>query len=337
MSLGKGMAFRQVSILTAVELLRQPITLLLTTSALVFIFLLPFVLTHNLGETGKLIRDSALAVIFLGSLLLAAPAACGAVRSEMQRGTAASVLSKPIGRGRFLLAKYAGVAMVMLLFIWMLSLAVLTAERMAEVPAIALKLLLIQIGTILIAYIIAGARNYMTKASFPSTAMLCLALLLTFSFLGSLGITTTEYVDPAGHGHSHGGEQKAPLDFFSGQKWTLLPACCLLAMAALMLQALALFCATRLRVVPTLTVCSLFFLLGLVTDYLFASRADDSWWASTAYTLLPNWQHFWLADALTSGGSIPWSYVGQTVVYSIAWIAGILLLAMGSFERMEVS
>ena len=103
-----------------------------------------------------------------------------------------------------------------------------------------------------------------------------------------------------------------------------------------MLQALALLCATRLKVVPTLTICSLFFLLGLMSDYLFNSDDGSSALSSILYTLLPNWQHFWLADALTGGGSIPWSYVGQVAVYSLAWIGGILFLAMGSFERMEV-
>jgi len=33
---------------------------------------------------------------------------------------------------------------------------------------------------------------------------------------------------------------------------------------------------------------------------------------------------------------VPWSYVGQAAVYALAWTGGILLLALGGFERMEV-
>ena len=59
-------------------------------------------------------------------------------------------------------------------------------------------------------------------------------------------------------------------------------------------------------------------------------------WASVAYTLLPNWQHFWMADALTAGGSIPWSYVAQAAVYATAWTGGLLCVALALFDQMEV-
>ena len=330
------LAFRQVALLTAIELFRQPICLLLCTSTVAFIALLPVLLTHNLGESGKLVRDSALALIFLGALLLSAAAACGAVRNEMGGGTAASVLSKPIGRGRFLLAKFVGVSCIMLWFVWISSLSVLMAERVAETPALTLKLIGLQTGILAASYLFAAYRNFKFRVSFPATALIALGIFLTLGFIISLGVHPTQYIDPAGHGHEHGEAVAAATTLRSPQRWTLLPACGLLAMAALMLQALALFCATRLRIVPTLTICTLFFLLGLMSDYLFAGATEPSFIASTIYTLLPNWQHFWMADALTGGGSIPWHYVAQTALYSFTWIGGVLLLAIGSFQRMEV-
>ena len=52
------------------------------------------------------------------------------------------------------------------------------------------------------------------------------------------------------------------------------------------------------------------FLLGLMTDYLFKGAADGgSWWAKVGYAVIPNWQQFWLADALEDKKSIPWTYV----------------------------
>jgi hypothetical protein len=73
-----------------------------------------------------------------------------------------------------------------------------------------------------------------------------------------------------------------------------------------------------------------------MSDYLLAERALNAGWARVLYVVLPNWQHFWMADALTADGIVPWSYVAQAAVYALAWTGGILLLAMGGFERMEV-
>ena len=96
--------------LTAVEALRQPIVLLLTLSCVVFVALLPGLIMHVMGEPDRLVRDSALAVQFVGGLLLAGYTACAAVKHEIQRGTVATVLTKPVGRTLFFLSKYAGVA-----------------------------------------------------------------------------------------------------------------------------------------------------------------------------------------------------------------------------------
>jgi len=43
------------------------------------------------------------------------------------------------------------------------------------------------------------------------------------------------------------------------------------------LAALALACSTRLDMIPTLAICSAFFLLGIMSDYLFGRRADPVW------------------------------------------------------------
>jgi hypothetical protein len=38
---------------------------------------------------------------------------------------------------------------------------------------------------------------------------------------------------------------------------------------------------------------------GLMSDYFWGERAKaGSWWASILYAVTPNWQLFWLADAL---------------------------------------
>lgn len=321
--------------LTCVEIPRQPAVLLLTTTLVVFIGSLPFLITHNLGEAGKLVRDSSMAMMFLGSLLLAVPAACNAVSNEIRRGTAGAILSKPIGRLRFLAAKYLGVSGVMLTFSAMATVAILIADRAAARSfQVGWAFLLPLFVAVAAAYAVAAVLNFRGGRPFASTAFWCLlpALLLAFVFtLFVSGPGGESLIEHAGHAHDleHAGE-KIPV------RWALVPACLCLTFAALMIQALALLFALRLAVVPTLSICAGFFLLGLMSDFLLARRAAEALWARILYLLLPNWQHFWLADALTGGGAVPWSYVTEAAVYALAWSAGILLLAMGLFDRMEV-
>ncbi len=56
--------------------------------------------------------------------------------------------------------------------------------------------------------------------------------------------------------------------------WRLMPAAILILFALWILAALALACSTRLDMIPTLAICSAFFLLGIMSDYLFGRRAE---------------------------------------------------------------
>src|SRR5207248_1718537 len=119
-------------------------------------------------------------------------------------------------------------------------------------------------------------------------------------------------------------KEAKPHPFATGVDWRLIPAAVLILFALWILAALALTCSTRLDIIPTLTICSAFFLLGLMSDYLFGRRASATaspatllaWLkhalASVLYSVTPNWQLFWLADALDmEKGKLPWAYVGK--------------------------
>ena len=61
------------------------------------------------------------------------------------------------------------------------------------------------------------------------------------------------------------------------------------------------------------------------------------WWASLLYTVVPNWQLFWLADALEGKNQIPWSYVGRAFGYVIGYLGASLALGLVLFEERELS
>jgi len=61
------------------------------------------------------------------------------------------------------------------------------------------------------------------------------------------------------------------------------------------------------------------------------------WWASVVYTVVPNWQLFWLADALEGKNKIPWSYVGRAFGYVVGYLGASLALGLLLFEERELS
>ena len=121
--------------------------------------------------------------------------------------------------------------------------------------------------------------------------------------------------------------------------WRMVPLAVLILFALWILAALALAASTRLDIIPTLAICSAFFLVGLMSDYLFGRRAEQgSWWGTVLYTVMPNWQNFWLADALDSGKStFHWGYVSKAFVYAACYIGATLAVAVTLFEERELS
>ncbi|HTA95895.1 MAG TPA: hypothetical protein VK769_07200, partial [Verrucomicrobiae bacterium] len=121
--------------------------------------------------------------------------------------------------------------------------------------------------------------------------------------------------------------------------WNLLPAGVLILFALWILAAVALACSTRFDTIPTLAICSAIFLVGLMSDYFFGIRAQTgNWWASTLYSIIPNWQLFWLADAIETGKStFQWAYVGKAFAYAVCYAGAALAVGTALFEERELS
>jgi len=315
--------------LTAVEAIRQPICLLLTTACVVLTALIPLLSLHNFGEDGKLARDSGLAFHLVFGLLVAGYAACSSLAAEMKSGTASAVLSKPVSREVFYLAKFVGVAGVVGAFSTCATLATLLSERVAEKFYFTAELTGYvtdtQTGTLLVlspmlAFLIAGWINYVTRRPFGSTAFgLMLVGLLVVLVVSGFFDRTGSY---------------APFNL--NVQWRLVPASLLVTLALLVLAAVAMALSTRLGTVPTLTLSSAVLVAGLMSDYLLGQRADSSWIAACLYRIIPNWQHFWLSDALSNNGTIPWAYLVGAACYALAYSSGILILGLVSFRHAEM-
>jgi hypothetical protein len=316
--------FMALAGLTAAECVRQPVHLLLTTTAVVLTGLAPMLAMHQFGEEGRLARDAGLALQLTIGLAVAVTAASAALSRERIEGTSGALLSKPVGRTVVFFGKYAGVAVVVTGFSVCALLATLMGERVSErfldTPSFTgfvtdyptgIRLLL----AVPAAYAVAGAINYLTRRPFASVAFR--------SLLGLLGLALVlgAFLDRTGR----------PAAFGFQMDWRIVPAALLVTFALLAMAAFALTLSVRLGAVPTLAVCAALLALGLVSAYLFRDEGA----ATTLYRVTPDWQHFWMPDALRSGGTIPGSYVVQAGLYGACWTTAVLCFGAWLFRRSE--
>src|SRR5262245_3091778 len=162
--------FVAIAINAFMELIRQPVFLLLMTASALFCVFLASIPYFGFGDDPKLVKDSTLAVTLFAGLLGAVLCASNSLAREIRTGTALAVLSKPVGRTSFLLAKYAGLAAALAALTFVNLLACLLASRMAydaygNTDWLALGLF--TAGTVL-AYGMGGFSNFFLRRPFVS-------------------------------------------------------------------------------------------------------------------------------------------------------------------------
>jgi hypothetical protein len=305
------------------ELVRQPVFLLLTTGSGVFAVFLAIVPYFGFGEDAKMVKDSVLAVMLLAGLIGAVLSASASLAHEIRTGTALAVLAKPVSRMQFLLAKYLGLAGALTLLTYFNLLSALLASRMAydaygSTDSVALRIYAL---AVVLAYAVAAFANYFLNRTFVSDAVFALV------GFGTIAFVVINFIDKEG----------AAQPFAKGIDWRMVPASVLILFALWVLAGVALACSTRLEMIPTLAICSGVFVLGLMSDYLFGARAEQGqWWAQLAYAVTPNWQLFWMADALDTQKSISWGYVARAFGYVAGYLGAILALALVLFQDREL-
>ena len=315
---------------TALEALRQPLALLLAMTAIVLTALTPLMTMHNFGEYGKLARDSGLAFHLVFGLLIAGTSASSSLAHERSSGTASAVLSKPVTRAGFFLAKFAGVGLVVMVFSTAAGLATLLAERTAErfvtEPGSMGYVLDWRTGVSLLAVpplaCLPGAiLNYRSRRSFGSTAFLSLVA-------GVIGVFLL-----AGLFDRRGGLAPYALHV-NGH---VVAASLLVALALLVFVALAVSLATRCGTVLTVGSCVVVLMVGLASDTIFGAQVNLPAVFHLLYGVIPNWQHFWVSEALAGGGQIPWAYVVSAAAYAGACIMALLGVGMLAFRGADIN
>ena len=306
------------------ETVRQPVFCVVLGVAAAAIALTPMFAMFTLMNSVKLVQDMGLSTILLAGLLLAVLSASHVVSEEIRGRTALMVLARPVGRGQFVLGKFVGIALAQLVAGYVLTLVLVMTVRIGVPEAAYTKLdnALIwgEAGALAVTLVVAVAANYFFDKPFPSAVSWAAVVVFSLVFF-AFGFFDKEL--------------KA-VPYLSAYSADTLRACMVLWPTVVVLTGAAVACATRLSLVLSIVGCSLFYIVGILSDYMFGRFAAKSLVAAVPYAVLPNFQVFWMGDALSADMTIPWSYVARSVGYGGLYAAGLVFLAMFLFETREI-
>jgi hypothetical protein len=309
--------------LPAQEMLRNPITVLLSLATVFMTLLIPLVLAFQFGDTGKrLVRDGGLGLQLTFGIILASACACNLIQKERQSGVAAMLLTKPVGRHTYLLSRFVGIGLVLFVFSSSAAIATMLAHRSAEGfdPDVGLQTDRITASAgllcIVIAAGIAGWRNWLRNDSFHAITITSLPVLLAMlsllcGFYTRAGRLTWVYAP-----------QQDP---------RILLVALAIYLLLLVFTALALTMSIYLKPVNTTLTCIIILLTGFSTPVWMAKAQFMPFVA-----LFPNWNWFWLANHLNAGQSgltTSFLFAGG---YGSLLIAAILCIGFLLIEKAEV-
>ncbi|MCP4262076.1 MAG: ABC transporter permease [Planctomycetes bacterium] len=309
---------------TFIETLRQPVYAIIIVAALFLLFMSPSLTMYTMDDDNKLLREIGLSTLFLTSLFISIFSASGAVAKELENKTIMTVLTKPVQRPIFIIAKFLGVAFAVVLAHYICTIAMLMVIRHGVLETVNDPhdwTVIATGGVIVVAvFLLSAFFNYAYDWKFSSTAIVLTGIFAT------LGMVFLTFID---------------------QKWQFNPkdnhisavdiyGSVLLLLAAIIIVALAVALSSRFNIVVTLSACIGIFLLGLVSDYAFGRFAQTQLWAKIGRYLVPNLQIFWISDAIYEGSQVPVKYILITASYAFCYTTAILALAIAFFQRRQV-
>lgn len=288
------------------EIARQPLYYILTGFFALVIFLSRFftLFTFREGDEANMIREMGIASITISGVLLSVIMASIVITSEVEKLTTLTVLSKPIGRGQFLVGKYLGIVLANLFSVSLLLIVLVYTlwqkEALHELE---------KAGNLL--EIPEGGRAVTPEFYFP--------------FVGRSPVTFGIYLHL--------------VEFFT----TVAPvfhATVLSFFQIVVLAAIAVGIAPHFSLVVNGSASFVLFAMGHLTQYIHLQSEDGSLlWripAQLLYIALPNLTYFNAASLLATRSDISTLYVCTAGLYGVVYIAVIMLVANLFFSRKEV-
>jgi ABC-type transport system involved in multi-copper enzyme maturation permease subunit len=310
---------------TFVETVRQPIYGVLLGATLLLMIFNVALAGYTLGDDDKLLTELGLSTLLLSGLFLASFSATSVLTREIDNKTILTVVSKPVSRVVVIAGKYLGLLGALSLAFYLCFLGFLFSMQHRVLQTSAMEwhqpVLVFGVGGALLTCIVAGVRNYLSGKEFITTALALGTPLLT------VGAVACAFL----------GRSWELQDASRGLPGTAIFAAAFLVFCAVMvLAAIALAASTRLGQVLTLVVCLGVLVCGLVTDYLLSELAGRSTIAGFFYSILPNFNFFWIVDAVNNDQPIPAIYPVFVVGYALLISTAALCLGVALFQRREI-
>ncbi|MFO0874803.1 MAG: ABC-2 transporter permease [Phycisphaerales bacterium] len=328
---------------TFYESIRQPVVLVVLTVATLLIVLSNPFAAFTMQDDQRMFVDIGLSTVFICGTLLAAFLATNVVNREIENRTALTVISKPVARMPFVVGKYIGVAGAIVLAVLYMGLVFVLVERHGTLQTVRtpyhLPVILFGLGGLALALAVGVWCNYFYGKVFSSTVLFAATPLLIVGYVLSMLFKADFSADTIARA-------------FRGDLWLAIGS---MGIALLVLTAVAVAASTRLGQVLTVAVTLGVFMLGMLSDWLFGRPAAHLAEAvqrgnlpltdfmhikylamSALYWIVPNFQVFWLSDAITQGRPIPLAYMSTLVPYGLLQIGAALAIAVALFESREV-
>jgi ABC-type transport system involved in multi-copper enzyme maturation permease subunit len=301
------------------EALREPVYFLMLFGALLLIGHYPWMTLFVFREQLKLVLDGAMATTMFFSLAVSVLCATTTISREMRNGTVLLLLSKPITRLSFVLGKIAGIVAASVLFCFVCNCAsVISIYIATDQFRMETGLYIAFVILVFLACVAGMVMNYLRGTSFSEYSVYAVLLLVVGMMLYCFKFQPHPEMSMV----------------------NLAKALVLLFPAVVVMSVLAVGFATRFDVVPSMCLCSLLFFLGLVSSYLFGGNYADPALDiifSLFYAAIPNWQYFWMADAMAVNSTIPLSYVWWSLGYAAIYSIVVTVWAVVFFQNREAA
>jgi len=320
--------FLAIARISFLETVGQPIYgILLLCTALMLVFNVSLA-AFTLTDDNKLLLELGLSTLLLSGLFAATFSAAGVISREIENKTAVTVISKPVGRSSFLVAKFFGLLAAMILAHYLNTLVFLFAQRHGVLQNASdpwdMPVLVFGSGAIGLSLLAAAFVNYFYGKSFPLAALVIVTPALTLAYV-AVGFWDAKW-NPISFGSDYPGGQVVIATF-------------LVLLFNIMLGALATAASTRLGQLMTLVTCVLFVCLAVISDYAVGQHAAQSWLASVGYHFIPNLSPFWVIDGLFADNDAA-VVTGEYLLHALAYsgLVSVALLSVGVilFHKREV-
>ena len=290
----------------ALEALAEPLSAILFLVALLTVHLLPAFHFHQFGEAGRLSRECGFSALLVFGLVFATSAAVHAIGRELESGTAAMALARPVPRPLFFCAKVAGVFAALVLFGIAVSCATVLSVASSEMGRLVTNGgvcvwgpgITAGAGFTLLAFALAALMNWARRMRF------CVSACMLMAAVQPVAILSVQWLN------------KMPL------AWGIVPAMGVLAVGCAALVAMAGACAVRLKPAAVAAVLS----VAVVLSFLGPVRA-----------VLPDIHRFWLVDAFAGGGTASSGDMLTAVAAGVLLIAFWLVAGSALLTRREIS